>query len=198
MRERLLKATIEVLLECGYAGLTTALVDARAGVSSGARVHHFRTKADLVVAATRYAYDRATELGQSRAEAARLSDEPIRSFIEDCLSIYFDWPFVSALEIVLAARTEPELMAKIHPVLDEFHATMKSTWIAALESAGYDRAAAETDLRLTLNLIRGMAVNRIWQNDATEYARLIEIWCERLRQNGVAQRRARRRKIPAE
>jgi AcrR family transcriptional regulator len=193
-RERLLRATIDVLMESGYAGLTTAQVDARAGVSSGARVHHYRTKADLVVAATRYAYDHATELGQRRAAAASRSPDRIRGFIADCLSIYFDWPFVAALEVLLAARTDRALFAKIHPVLDTFHATMKATWMRALTDAGYDPAQAETDLRLTLNLIRGMAINRIWQNDAAEYARLIEIWCDRLRERqGKAATRALRR-----
>jgi AcrR family transcriptional regulator len=179
-RERLMRATIDVLVECGYAGLTTALVDARAGVSSGARVHHYPSKADLVIAATRYTYEMATELGQRRANAARRSPEPIRAFIEDCKSIYFDWPFVASLEVVLAARTDTALMSKIHPILLEFHATMKATWMAALIDAGYDKAEAETSLRLTLNLMRGMAVNRIWQNDASEYERLIEIWCTRM------------------
>jgi AcrR family transcriptional regulator len=178
-REKLLQATIEVLLESGYAGLTTAQVDQRAGVSSGARVHHFPAKADLVIAATRMAYDRAAELGQRRAEEARRSPEPLRHFVEDCRSIYFDWPFITSVEIVIAARTDKALMAKIHPVLQQFHGTMKATWIGAFVDAGYERAEAEIILRMTLNLIRGMALNNIWENDEAEYERLIEIWCQR-------------------
>ena len=187
-REKLLQATIEVLLESGYAGLTTAQVDARAGVSSGARVHHYPTKADLVIAATRMAYDRATELCQRRADVARRSVEPIRHFVEDCHSIYFDWPFIAALEVVIAARTDPALMKKIHPVLNQFHATMKATWMSALVDAGYDKVEAEVTLRLTLNMMRGMAMNNIWENNKAEYNRLIEIWCGRLRDDTVAKR----------
>jgi len=176
-RDRLLQATIDVLMECGYARLTTAQVDAKAGVSSGARVHHYPTKTDLVIAATRMAYQRATELGQMRAQAARKAAEPIRHFIEDCRSIYFDWPFLSAVEVVVAARTDAELMAKIEPVLEDFHSTMRTTWIDAFVDAGYQRDAAETVLRMTLNMIRGMALNKIWENDVNEYEQLIETWC---------------------
>ncbi len=180
-REKLLLATIDVLLECGYAGLTTAQVDARAGVTSGARVHHFPTKADLVIAATAYVYERCSELGQQRAEAASRSTDPLRDYVDDCLSIYFDWPFIAALEVVLAARSDPALFAKIHPVLQRFHDGLRHTWLEALVRAGYDRARTETDLRLTLNLLRGMATNRIWQNDAEEYRRLIDDWLARVK-----------------
>jgi AcrR family transcriptional regulator len=185
MRQRLLLATIDVLLQSGYAGLTTAQVDARAGVTSGARVHHYRTKADLVIAATSYIYERAGELGQRRANAASSSAEPIRGYVEDCISIYFDWPFVTANEIIIAARTDPHLMARIRPVLERFHATMKQTWLEALIKAGCERQQAEEDLQLTLNLIRGMAVNRLWHEDSAEHERSLDDWCRQvtLRQN---------------
>jgi AcrR family transcriptional regulator len=182
-REKLLRATIEVLAERGYAGLTTAQVEAKAGVSSGARVHHFRTKEDLVVAATQLIYDEATRLGQTRAESAKTSKEPIRAFIEDCRSIYFDWPFLASVDVMIASRTVPSLMPKVFSVLEKFHATMKATWMDALVASGQDPVSAELDLRLTLNMMRGMALNKIWQNDQAEYDRLIEVWCQRLRRN---------------
>jgi AcrR family transcriptional regulator len=180
MRQKLLQATIDVLLESGYAGLTTAQVDAKAGVSSGARAHHFPTKADLVIAAAEHIYERAGELGRQRAVSAVTAPDPLRAFVDDCLSIYFDWPFLSSVEIVIAARTDEALMARIHPVLDAFHGKMRGAWHEALLGAGYAPDKAETALRLTLNLIRGMAVNRIWENDEREYKKLLDLWCERL------------------
>lgn len=180
-RDKLLSATIDVLLENGYVGLTTAQVDARAGVSSGARVHHYPTKADLVIEATAYVYERCSELGQKRAIAASASAEPIRGYVQDCLSIYFGWPFIAAFEVMIAARTDPALLARIRPVLERFHAGMRRTWLAALVAAGYDEIQTEIDLRLTLNLIRGMAMNKIWEDDQREYERLLEAWCSRLK-----------------
>ncbi len=179
-RDRLMQATIDELLECGYAGLTTALIDARAGVSSGARFHHYPSKVDLVIAATEHAFDCATVLGRRRAEEARTSDNPIQNFVEDCRSVYFDWPFIASLEVVLAARTDQALMSRLNPVLEKFHATMKTTWLSAFVDAGWDKSDAEVTLRLTLNLMRGMALNNIWQRDTAEYKRLIEIWCARM------------------
>ena len=50
MRERLLNATVECLYELGYAKTTTTAIVERAGVSRGAQLHHFPTKADLAIA----------------------------------------------------------------------------------------------------------------------------------------------------
>lgn len=176
-REKILQATIDLLFEQGNARLTTAGVDERAGVSSGARVHHFRSKIDLVVEATKYTYERAAELGRQRAEKARSSPNPLREYAQDCLSVYFDWPFIAALEVVVTARTDEDLRLRLHPVLENFHNTMRTTWIGSLVAAGYDPAVAEEDLALTLNLIRGMAVNTMWQRDNDRHIALLDAWC---------------------
>src|SRR5258708_24310069 len=50
-RGALIDAALECLIEHGYAGTTTGRVCDRAGVSRGAYLHHFRTRAALVAAA---------------------------------------------------------------------------------------------------------------------------------------------------
>jgi hypothetical protein len=123
--------------------------------------------------------DCAAVLGRQRAEAAAQAREPLREFIADLRTIYFDWPFLAATEVLVTARTAPELMASLKPVLERFHAGMKAVWLEAFVAAGYEPGRAETLLALTLNLIRGMAINRIWQHDQASYERLIEDWCQR-------------------
>src|SRR3954447_12839818 len=49
--DALLDATIECLVEDGYANTTTSRVAERAGVSRGAHLHHFQTRSALVAAA---------------------------------------------------------------------------------------------------------------------------------------------------
>ena len=45
---RLLEATVECLVEHGWSGTTTTVVAERAGVSRGAQLHHYPTRAALV------------------------------------------------------------------------------------------------------------------------------------------------------
>jgi AcrR family transcriptional regulator len=109
MRGRLLDATIDCLAERGYSGFSTNDVVRRAGVSRGALAHHFPAKADLVAAAA----DRLIEL---RAAEFRQRFEAItprrRTFARalDVLWTFFDDPsFAALLELLVAARTDPEL-----------------------------------------------------------------------------------------
>ena len=72
MRARLLEATVELLVERGFAGTSTTLVSDRAGVSRGAQLHHFPTKNDLVVAAVEH----LTERRGAELAACRWRDRP--------------------------------------------------------------------------------------------------------------------------
>jgi AcrR family transcriptional regulator len=177
-RERLLAATIEVLIDRGYNGLTTKEVASRAGFSNGALVHHYGTKADLVVAATAHVYDRCIESGKGIAAQAGAKKNILRAFIEDCTNVYFEWPFLAACEVLILARTDPLLMAQIEPVMQHYRKTMNTTWLEAFARGGIAEGEASFLIMSTLNLIRGMAVNSFWQRDVASYNRLLREWVE--------------------
>lgn len=128
-KERLLAATIDVLRRRGYNGLTTKEVATTAGLSNGALVHHYATKAELVIAATAAVYDECIIRGQRLARTPQAVNKPIESFISDQLSVYFDWPFVTALEVIVISRTDPELMERIFPVMDHYRKTTNALWL---------------------------------------------------------------------
>src|SRR5215831_14792987 len=56
-RAALLEATVECLVSQGFGGTTTTEVAHRAGVSPGALLHHFPTKADLLCAAVGHLFE---------------------------------------------------------------------------------------------------------------------------------------------
>jgi AcrR family transcriptional regulator len=169
-RKRLLEATIDLLIERGYAQLTTADIAKRAGVSNGARVHHFPTKEELVVAANKQAYDDAVALGTQRARA---SERPIRDLTEDLFSLYFGRFFLGSLDSVIAARTDRRLARHIHPIVAHYHAAMRAAWTKALAGAGYGKAQAEEIYDVILGQVRGMALTSAWRPDPARNARLI-------------------------
>jgi AcrR family transcriptional regulator len=175
-REKLLKATIEVLLECGYNKLSTREVASRAGLTNGALVHHFSSKSDLVVAATAAVYDEALERAELGAHSLEALKDPINSYIAHCKSVYFDWPFIAALEIVMVARTDPELMSRIEPVIQNYRTKTDEAWLDALKNVGVSRSTAKQLLSMTLNLIRGMALGTFWGTDLTEHDKTLTKW----------------------
>lgn len=175
-RDKLLAATIEVLMRRGYAGLTTKEVAAVAQLSNGALMHHFATKAELVVAATEAVYTVALERGARTANSPHAQRHPIEGFIDDALDVYLDWPFLVALEVIIVARTDAALMASITPVMERYRQLTNERWLKVFVAAGMTRKDAQRVLDLTLNVVRGMAVNQLWHADKAYCHEQIAEW----------------------
>ncbi|MEL7129008.1 MAG: TetR/AcrR family transcriptional regulator [Pseudomonadota bacterium] len=111
-RVALLVATVECLAEAGYAKTTTQLVAKRAGISRGAMLHHYATKADLIAGTADYImYKRLDGLYQ---QIVKLSD---RQRIDEMKGLEIYWESIitdeyqAFLELLIASRTDPELEA---------------------------------------------------------------------------------------
>lgn len=109
-RVALLKATVACLSEAGYAKTTTQLVAKRAGISRGAMLHHYATKADLISGAADYImYRRLDDLYQ---QIVKLSD---RQRVDEMKGLEVYWnsivteEYQAFLELLIASRTDPEL-----------------------------------------------------------------------------------------
>jgi AcrR family transcriptional regulator len=191
-REKLLAAAIDVLLDKGYAGLTTKEVALRAGLSNGALMHHYENKEELIVAATAAVYDESLERARKSAGTQEALEDPIDYYAADLMAVYFDWPFVAALEVAVVARTDPSLMARIRPVMDRFWTVRDRLWLDVLAKAGYAPDQAQMALALTLNVVRGLAVHNLWNDGLKESKALVKQWLDAAA--GLFPRAARRRR----
>jgi len=197
----LLDATIECLIELGYEGTTTARVAERAGVSRGAHLHHFQTRAALVGAAIeRLARRRGEEL---RARARELPRGAARVGAGlDLLWAQFTGPlFHAAIDLGAAARTDPELRAAMVPVERRLG---RETLILcrALFLDDPDDARLDSFIGLALGTIRGLALLPLLQPSGRAEphwryarARLIELFGRELAV-AAAQRPPRARPAP--
>jgi AcrR family transcriptional regulator len=175
-RDKLLAATIEVLLRDGYSGLTMKEVAKASGVSNGALMHHYANKAELVVEATAVVYEEAIVRGQRMAQSVRTTEQLIDGLVADCMSVYFEWPFLAALESIVVARTDPDLMARILPVMERYRVTCDDIWLGVFKKAGVPTKRARTLMNLTLNVVRGMGLNRMWRHDDAHYQAYLKDW----------------------
>lgn len=118
---RLLDATVEELTANGYAGMSTNEVVKRAGVSRGALVHHFPTKAQLAVAALdRWLDARLVEF--EATFAAMQPEERTADVAIDVLWEMFSGPtYATWLELTVAARTDADLWKRLTAVNDRFN-----------------------------------------------------------------------------
>jgi AcrR family transcriptional regulator len=175
-REKLLRATIELLHERGYAGLTTKEVATRAGFSNGALMHHFSTKADLVIAAGAYIYERHIAEGRKAANSAAARANPLKAFMADCEHVYLGNSFIPTTEMMVAARSDPLMNAPFDRFMDDYRKTMNEIWLKAFMRAGYSEADASFTIMSTLFIIRGMAINSIWQKNLPYYRSFLREW----------------------
>jgi AcrR family transcriptional regulator len=117
-RQALLDSTIECVVELGYENATTTEISERAGLSRGAHLHHFQTRATLIAAAVD---DLVRRVAQEMAdEVERLPDGQERQGAAlDMLWRVFNGPlFMAVLELSMHARADPELRAQLEPVED--------------------------------------------------------------------------------
>jgi AcrR family transcriptional regulator len=160
-RARLIDATIQCIAENGFAKATTAEISARAGVSSGARVHHFKSKLDLVIAVVRFTYELATTESLKVAEAADAQGDPLRRFIEDAYRFYSGPHYLFQHEVVNAARTSAELMQVVRPAADAYRAAVNAAWSDVFRRAGYSRRWSRAAMDLSLAIVRGLAAGSL-------------------------------------
>lgn len=112
-REALLDATIDSLVEDGYASTTTSRVAERAGVSRGAHLHHFQTRQALVAAAVeQLARRRSAELLEA-ADALPSGRERVAAGLDLIWSSYASPLFQGALDLWSDARTDAELRSHL-------------------------------------------------------------------------------------
>ncbi len=157
-RRALLDATVEALTELGYARTTTLEVQKRSSLSRGALLHHFPSKAELIVEAVHYMAElRGAEIRRLAAELPEGGDRIDR--VIDLLWESFSGPlFTVSLELRVAARTDPELRA---PLADEERRLRREILSLARELFGPETAAQPefgSALELTLNLLIGAAM----------------------------------------
>lgn len=179
MRARLLEATVDCLVERGFSGTSTTLVSERAGVSRGAQLHHFPTKNDLVVAAVQHlTLVRGAELATA---AERLPTGPGRTrAVLQMLADHFTSPvFAAALELWVAARTDPTLLAEVAPLEQRVG---REAHRLTVEALGADEARPGTRelVQATLDLVRGLGLANTITDDTRRRGRILDEWARTL------------------
>jgi AcrR family transcriptional regulator len=123
--EALLDATIETIAELGYHGATTAEICARAGVTHGALFHHFETRIDLVLGALGRMTEQRVANYVEFATQVEAVGKPI-DLLRMVWQLARDRIAIVWAELTIAARTDPELRARVKPALDARWALIRS------------------------------------------------------------------------
>ena len=157
---RLLDASIETIIEFGYARTSAALIAKRAEVSDGAIFRHFPTMGDFMAAT-------AHEAGRRQLEAAAKRIAEIRTAkptLEDVLTIMRDLTVNSTntvlYELAVAARTDESLRDALQGVMTAYmmkiYEEVRTALADDVEEIGEANFAIQ--LALAVNTFDGAAV----------------------------------------
>jgi len=175
-RGRLLDATLECLAELGYARTTTTEIAERGGVSRGAQLHHFPTKAELVTEAVGHLFDRRDE--EFREAFARLPADAVRprAAVDLLWSMVAGPTFHAWLELVVAARTDDQLKPKVTALTARFTNNVSRTFGELFPRPA--EAPPFWDLMpvLTFAFLQGLALDAMVLPGRPEIDRALEIW----------------------
>ncbi len=165
-RQTILDAAIECFFKLGYANTTSEKIARAAGVSRGAMLHHFSSRAELVRAAVEHLAEKRLQLFEQ--DERRIQQSP-HSLIDEGIDGYWrqlQSPlFVVFHELQVAARTDPELYRILVPIIAEFD----RKWLELSTRIFPDLARSPQFLlanRLTVFLLEGLAVNEFTRKPA--------------------------------
>ena len=183
-REDTLDAAVRCLLRDGYANLTTTRIAQEAGISRGAAAHHFPAKADLFRALVeRLTHLRMTDFRKRISGIADSADRN-RAGLEAYWSHLTQGVFAAYLELVVAARTDPDLSALVDDMVRQFEREWTREVLEMFpEWRGHERFFGFA-MDITQFLFEGMAVHAGANADNARYLRLRQ-WLSDFLQSGL-------------
>lgn len=169
-RDAICEATIESLVQVGYAETSLNRVAAKAGFSKGALQHHYPSKEDLISATLNTLLERPFKRPRNAAKN-----------IEEALMVawtkYINTPAYRALlEILNTARTDNLLQARIAIELLDWGQALDEQSLAQYEAISGQDDEVVMLLNMTRSFMRGLLVQENYSNDSAKSLRYLEKW----------------------
>ena len=181
---KLIDATIDAIAEVGYHRTSLGQICERAGISRGGLFRHFDSRLDVVVAAAeevgrrhveRFQELRATGGVTGAADAILFARNEIRDRIN---TVWF--------ELLVAARTDPELRTRLAPVAEAMLDEVEALGQRFTDEYGVPPELAQLFITSLIHMFDGEAIFRAtYPRPALEEARMaqVELLLEATRRN---------------
>ncbi|MDA0339193.1 MAG: TetR/AcrR family transcriptional regulator [Proteobacteria bacterium] len=158
----IVEATIDCFVDIGYVRATTTEIAKKANVTRGAVQHYFPTTQHVLESAVSHLRDKWMEAYHQLVKRTPAGADYIDGAVDNMWTLVNSREFVAWMELVAAARTDPELQAIIQPAARAYENARRD----AGQKAYQDFALAELDKfeqnrDTTRFLLEGMALTMI-------------------------------------
>lgn len=175
LRERILDAAVESLIEQGSARTTTLEVQRRAGVSRGALLHHFPTHAALLAATVEALVLRNEATVRDSLSKLHGTEDTVERAIR-VLAITTSMPaHLAELELWAVSRTDPELRTSLQQAERKARKECERV-VASLFAEVADEPAHAEVMTLTMEFVRGLALSGVLRGSPLKRQQLLGQW----------------------
>ncbi|GAC1400609.1 MAG: TetR/AcrR family transcriptional regulator [Mycobacterium sp.] len=157
---RLLDASIDTIVEVGYARASAAVIARRAQVSDGALFRHFPTMGDFMAATAREVMRRQLELVTKRVAEIPLHESALEAAVKIQWEVTTNATNTVMFELMVAARTDDKLRATLQTVLAEYAANIYETARAFPGAERFPEETFATLVAIITNSFNGAAIVR--------------------------------------
>ena len=164
-RKLIVATGIRCLAAYGFANTTMLLIAREAGISRGPLHYHFADRNALMAAIAE-----ALPRGVSSALIERLSQpktigERLETLVDVALEEHLGAHHFAAMELLLAARNDPELSTAIQPHFVESEASIDAWWAEYFAMLRWPTARLVAFRHVTVACLRGLALDHLLQRD---------------------------------
>jgi AcrR family transcriptional regulator len=153
----LLDAAADCLVERGYSNTSTNDIIRLAGVSRGALLHHFSSKAELLGATVEHVANRCEREFREAFAAMPVEERTLEQAVVQLWEIFRGPTFDAVLELLVAARTNAELRTVLQDVLARFERNV-ATDFAVLFPATASATDSRAIVRFCFAALQGAAI----------------------------------------
>jgi len=159
---RLMRATVALIAERGYASITTNEIAQRAGVSRGALLHHYPLKIDLIVDAAEAIWrDAAVEVRHLSEELCK-SASNVDAFVDGMWDHIFREEVVKmSIDLMSAAQADADLRARLNAPLRRLFDSYGEIADQVFSGSGMSQDERLTLVSFATCAIRGLRVQNI-------------------------------------
>ncbi len=168
-RRKLVRATIDLLRERGYAGVTTPDIADRAGVSRGALQYHFAGKEEIYFAAIQEISAWMDDEMKMSLFAGLPIPERVDRVVDQHWAVFGSDDYIAVLEIRLYERFNDWLHQNMKTQLNKVTEVRDLEWVRLFADSPADTATVVRLRGMVLDLLRGFALRKIQEGPEADF-----------------------------
>lgn len=165
----LLDSAVASINAHGVAGATVQLIARRAGATTGAVQHLFGHRDGLMLAVVEDFGRRLQAVSKAVVRDGSIP-ERVRAGIDAYWNLISGEHFLAVIQIMLEARHDPALYAKMFERMKGYEAELDRHWVRMFQGCGIGPERIKVVRHLAIAALRGLSVRMVYRQDRTRWS----------------------------